>query len=90
MCVCLCEFVCYVYAGALRGQKRASDCLALELQMVMTNRGIGNQTQVLCRNSWHPHPLSRLCSPSPHLLWGLSIRRDPVSNTTTNRIREML
>lgn len=48
MHVCLCT-TCL--SGAYRGQKRASDLLGLQLQMVVScHMGAGNQTQVFGKN----------------------------------------
>lgn len=48
----LCMYVYYMYAGTLRGQKRAPDLLELELSMVEIHHvGTGNGTQVLCNSN---------------------------------------
>lgn len=52
----------------LRGQKKASDTLELELQIVMSCYvGAVNQTWVLCKSSKGSYPLSHLASAS-HLI----------------------
>lgn len=58
MCVCLCEFVCHVYAGALRGQQQASDCPEHELQTVVTSHVVLGTRPRSVQGSRHPLGLS--------------------------------
>lgn len=52
MCLLECMYVYYMCIGALRGQKKASDALKLELQVVMSYcMGAGNLSWVLWRSS---------------------------------------
>ena len=47
--------------GALRGWKRVSDPLELELWVMVSHRVSGrNQTWVLCKSNKNPKPLSHL------------------------------
>jgi hypothetical protein len=50
LCVSECRYLHQVCGGALRGQKRASEPLELELQAVMSSQvGAGNRIQVTCK-----------------------------------------
>ena len=49
-----CRHACATYAqpGACEGQKRASNLLELEIQIVVSHHvGVGNRTQVIWRSS---------------------------------------
>jgi hypothetical protein len=49
--------------GALRGPKRVSDALRMELQMVSSfHESVRNQTQILCKSNWCFYVLSQLSS----------------------------
>lgn len=60
--MCACVYMYHVHTGASRGQKKASDPLALGLQAIV---GAGNQTWVCYERSKHSE-LSQLSSPRAH------------------------
>lgn len=59
-----------------RGEKRASDSLALVLGIVVNHHiGAGNQTWALCKNNKCSQPMGHLPSPALFLIYGKFIKK---------------